>query len=105
MKHNTIQSFNCNNDQITVLFEQSWYQEEISTLKQLLLNKIPDHQIKEITKGADRESVRFCCLNAEFTLLFDYYSQSCWFSAQDVSSTTKIQPLFNILTKKEPSHV
>ena len=48
MNHNTIKSINCHNDQIAVLFEQSWYQEDISTLKQLLLNKIPSHQIKEI---------------------------------------------------------
>lgn len=47
MKHNKIQSINCNNEQITVLFKQSWHQEEIITLKQLLLNKIPAHQIKE----------------------------------------------------------
>lgn len=105
MKHNTIQSINCNNDQITVLFEQNWYQEEISTLKKLLLTKIPDHQIKEVIIGADRESVRFCCLNAEFTLQFDYYSQSCWLSAQDVSSTAKVQSLFDLLATKEPSHV
>lgn len=101
MNYNEIESIKIHNKQITVLYEKNWYQEDINILKPLLLDRILDHKIKEITVGADRESVRFCCFDAEFTLHFDYYSQSCWFSAHDVASKTKIQLLFNLLTKKE----
>jgi hypothetical protein len=95
----TIQSINFIDEQITILFDQSWFQEDIGKLRQLLLNKIPEHHVKEITLGADREDVRFQWLNAEFILNFDYYSQSCWVSAHDEVSTAEIQPLFNLLTQ------
>ena len=99
MAHITIQSINLISEQITVLFKQSWFQEDIITLRQLLLDKVPNHLIKEITLGADRENIRFLWLNDEFVLNFDYYSQSCWFSAQDEISRLTIPPLFDLLTK------
>jgi len=99
MAHIAIQSINFIGEQITVLFEKSWFQEDIIELRQLLLDKIPNHHVKEITLGADRENIRFRWLNAEFILNFDYYSQSCWFNAQDEVSASKIQPLFNLLTE------
>jgi len=93
-----IQSIDLIDDQISVLFENTWFQEDILALSQLLLNKIPNHSIKETTIGADREDIRFLWSNAELMLNFDYYSQSCWFSAQDEISTTQIQPLYGVLT-------
>lgn len=92
-----IQSINFFNDQITILFEQNWFQEDIVSLRRLLLDKVPDHILKEITLGADRENVRFQWLNTDFILNFDFYSQSCWISAHDEVSITKIQPLFNLI--------
>jgi len=99
MAHIAIQSINFIDEQITVFFEKSWFQEDIIDLRQLLLNKIPYHHVKEIILGADREDIRFLWQNAEFNLHFDYYSQSCWFSAHDEVSNSKIHPLFNHLTQ------
>lgn len=94
-----IQSINLIGEQISILFDNNWYQEDIKALRQPLLNKIKNHHIKEITQGADRESTRFTWLNTAFILHFDYYSQSCWFSAHDEISASKIQPLFDLLTE------
>ncbi len=97
MTHIAIQSINLTDEQITILFTKNWFQEDILALRVLLLNTIPNHYVKEVTLGADRENIRFLWQGAEFILNFDYYSQSCWFSAQDDLSTSKIQPLFNLL--------
>jgi hypothetical protein len=95
----TIQSINLFDEQITVLFDQNWFQEEIIILRQLLLNKIPDHQVKETTLGADRENIRFHWSGAEFILNFDCYSQSCWVCAHDEISLLKIPTLYALLAK------
>ncbi len=105
MAHKTIQSINIIGEHITVLFKQNWFQEDIIELRQLLLNKLPNHNVKEVTLGADRENIRFQWLNAEFILNFDYYSQSCWFSVQDEMSMSTIQSLFDLLTESQYSHV
>ncbi len=94
-----IQSINFIDEQITVLFDQNWFQEDIAELSQLLLNKVPENHLKEITLGADREDIRFQWRQAQFILNFDFYSQSCWFSVQDEISRSEIQPLFNHLTQ------
>jgi len=99
MTRNTLQAINLIDQQIAILFTNNWFQEDIIALRQSLLAKIPDHQTKEIILGADRESVRFQWQDAEFILNFDYYSQSCWFSAHDEKSNAAIQPLLNILLK------
>lgn len=99
MHHITILSINFIEEKIILLFDQNWFQEDIVELRQLLLDKIPAHHVKEITLGADRENVRFQWLSAEFILNFDYYSQSCWFSAHDEISTSEMQPLFRLLTQ------
>lgn len=93
-----IQSIELIDEQISVLFEKTWFQEDIITLSQLLLSKIPDHSIKEATIGADRENIRFLWSSAELVLNFDYYSQSCWFSAHNEISAAQIQPLHSVLT-------
>jgi len=99
MSHVAIQSIHFIDEQVTVLFDQNWFQEDIVDLRQLLLSKVLEHHVKEVTLGADRENVRFRWRHAEFVLNFDYYSQSCWFSAQDDISRSKIQLLFNQLTQ------
>lgn len=95
----TIQSINLANDQITVLFKQSWLQEDITTLRQLLLNNIPNHYVKELIIGADIENVRFQWRDTEFILNFDCYSQSCWFDTQDLHKTEDTKVLFNLLSQ------
>jgi len=99
MSHIAIQSINFIDGQIIVLFDQSWFQEDIVTLRQLLLSKIPENHLKEITLGADREDIRFQWRDAQFILNFDYYSQSCWFNVQDETSKSEIHPLFNQLAQ------
>lgn len=99
MTHITIQSINYTDAQISIIFENSWFQEDILELRQHLLHKIPDLDIKEVITGADRENVRFRWLTAEFMLNFEYYSQSCWINAQDGMSKIQLKPLFNLLTK------
>ncbi len=95
----TVQSINFADEQIAILFDQNWFQEDIIMLRQLLLSKIPDHQVKEVILGADRENIRFLWVSAEFVLNFDFYSQSCWICAQDEISTPKIQSLYNLLVQ------
>jgi hypothetical protein len=94
-----IQSINLSNHQIIVLFEQSWFQEDIATLRQILLNNIPNHCVKEIIIGADIENVRFQWRDTEFILNFDCYSQSCWFDAQEPYNVEETQALFNLLSQ------
>ena len=105
MEHLTISSIDLIDDHITIVFKNHWFQEDIHTLRQILLEQIPNHQIKETTLGADRESIRLLWLDAELMLNFDYYSQSCWFSAHNEMSTSKILPLFTALSKNLEHHV
>jgi len=100
-----IQSINFIDNQITVLFNQHWFQEDITNLRELLLSNIPSLCIKEVTKGADLENVRFHWLDTEFTLSFDYYSQSCWFDIQDSNRLTETSSLFKLLTKNHECYV
>lgn len=95
----TLQTINIFDEQISVLFDQAWFQEEIIILRQLLLSKIAGHQVKETILGADRENTRFCWSGAEFILNFDCYSQSCWIGAHDEISLLKIPPLYELLAK------
>lgn len=101
MVHTNIQRIDIVNENISITFEKNWFQEDINTLSQLLLKKIKNHNVKEIILGADKESYRFIWLGAEFVLNFDYYSQSCWFSAQDKISALKIKLLFDTLVTNE----
>jgi hypothetical protein len=101
----TIQSINLINDQITVLFNQFWFQEDITTLRQLLLSKTKNLCIKETIIGADLENVRFEWKNTEFIINFDYYSQSCWFDTQDPDRLMEVHALFNLLTQDNKHYV
>ena len=95
----SIQSINLIDNQITVLFNQDWFQEDIITLRQLLIGNIPNLHIKEVNIGADLENVRFLWLDKEFILNFDYYSQSCWFDTDKDNNLFETQALFNLLMK------
>ncbi|MCW8832080.1 MAG: DUF3630 family protein [Colwellia sp.] len=101
MSEIAVQIINCIDEQITVLFDQNWFHEDTTWLHQLILDKIPDHQIMETILGADRENIRFRWQDAEFALNFEYYSQSCWICAQDEISTLKIQSLFQLISKND----
>lgn len=100
-----IQSINLINNQIIVLFDQSWFQEDITTLRQLLLSNISNLEIREVIIGADLENVRFQWLDTEFILNFDYYSQSCWFDTQNSQSLAETNALFDLLTKNNEHYV
>lgn len=99
MTHINIDSINFVNEQISIIFDQHWFQEDIEALRKQLLNKIQNHTIIEVIQGADRESCRFTWLNNEFNLHFDYYSQSCWCNTHDEISASKIQSLFDFLAQ------
>ncbi|PCI52895.1 MAG: hypothetical protein COB45_11495 [Gammaproteobacteria bacterium] len=101
----TIQSITLVNNQITVLFDQHWFQENITTLRHLLLNNISSLCIKEMVIGADLENVRFQWLDTEFIVNFDYYSQSCWFETQGHDNLAETLALFNLLTQNNNNHV
>ena len=67
-----------NQQTINIVWPDNWYQEDIDLLSDYLLNQLSGHKILEKTPGADRESIRFSWQKAQFTIHFDYYSQSCW---------------------------
>ncbi len=92
-----VQTVNLIDEKITILFNQNWFQEDITILSPLLLDNISNHQIVERIQGADRESIRFRWQDADFILNFDFYSQSCWICPQDRVSILKILPLLNHL--------
>lgn len=96
-----IQSIEFVDGQITVVFKEQWFQEDIEGHRALLLNHLKHHKIKEITVGADRENTRFEWQQTEFLLNFEYYSQSCWFTAQDSASEKHLHVLYTSLTKNE----
>jgi nicotinamidase-related amidase len=99
-----IQSINRENQQITVFFNQSWFQEDIASLHQLLLKKIPNHCVKESIMGADRESVRLQWRDTEFMLNFDCYSQSCWFDTQEPDKVIETEDLFDLLSQNNENY-
>jgi hypothetical protein len=100
-----VQSINCVNNQITVLFNQNWFQEDITTLRQLLLSNISTLRIKEIVIGADLENIRFQWRDTEYILNFDYYSQSCWFDTQYPQNLTETNDLFTLLNKNNDRYI
>jgi hypothetical protein len=100
-----IQSINLVDNQILILFDQRWFQEDITILRQLLFSKVSNLCIKEIVIGADLENVRFLWLETEFILNFDYYSQSCWFNTHYPNSLAEINALFNLLTQNDERYV
>jgi len=97
-KQHTIHLISTIDNQITITFNTEWFQEDISTLSQLILSKIFHHQLKEKIIGADRENLRFTWQASEFLLNFDYYSQSCWVNAHDEVSQMTIPALHELLT-------
>jgi len=103
-KQHTIHLISTIDNQITITFNTEWFQEDISTLSQLILSKIPHHQLKEKIIGADRENLRFTWQTSEFLLNFDYYSQSCWINAHDEISQMTILALNKLLTASSPNN-
>lgn len=78
---------------ITITFTDEWFQEDINALSLLILSKIANHTLTEKVIGADREHWRFSWQTSEFILNFDYYSQSCWISANDIVSQMSVLAL------------
>lgn len=94
----TINLISTIDNQITITFNTEWFQEDIDIISQTILSKLPHHELKERTLGADRENLRFTWQTSEFLLNFDYYSQSCWISANDEASQMTISTLNELLT-------
>ena len=67
---------------ITFVFNKSWLQEDIATLKQLIVEKISKLTEVEHVIGADRETVRLAHHQQIFILNFECYSESCWLEAE-----------------------
>jgi hypothetical protein len=105
MSSTTVQAINLEDEQITVLFNQHWFQEDINTLHKLLLKNNSNIAIKEVIIGADRENIRFHWLDTEFILNFECYSQSCWLEMQQPRDISKTRDLFNLLSKNHTDHV
>lgn len=93
------------NNQITILFNQNWFQEDINSLSQLLFNNITNIHIKEVTVGADLEHIRFQWQDTEFIMHFEYYSQSCWLDTQDPQGVIEINSLFTLLQQNNKQDV
>jgi hypothetical protein len=77
-------------------FNDEWYQEDIGNLYTLLFSLLENLNIQEKIFGADRECVRFSWQNCyQFTLNFDYYSQSCWVEGVDEQSMSQVASLLS----------
>lgn len=94
-----IESLTYQVDHVNVNFKNSWYQEDIEVLVELLFSPIMPVTIQEKTIGADRENIRFSWADSYFVLNFDYYSQSCWIEGQDDTSTRKLSNLHLAITR------
>ena len=75
------------------VFEQEWFQEDITELKKIILSKMENVAIIEHVKGADREDIRFSWCGAYFSLRFEYYSQSCWIETESSTDILILDPL------------
>lgn len=79
---------------ITCAFDFDWYQEDIASLKSLLINAIGEVTEVEHIIGADRENIRFVWQTHYFTLNFECVSQSCWIEGDDLAGIENIGQLY-----------
>lgn len=86
-------------DHLALLFNNSWFQEDIESLTKLVFSSLLEVNIQEEIMGADRVNIRFSWLDHYFTLNFDCYSQSCWLEGQDNASTEYLAELYSRLIK------
>lgn len=78
-------------DQLTLYYNNYWYQEDIEYLYLQLFSSLKKWNIQERIVGADRECFRFSWQDSYyFTLNFDYYSQSCWIEGVDDKSISQV---------------
>lgn len=82
-------------DNLEIRFKYYWYQEDIEQLYQLVCEKLTDFSLVESLLGADRQTYRLTCNNQYLLLHFDYYSQSCWFSAEVIADQSLLSQLVN----------
>lgn len=83
---------------ITFVFNKSWLQEDIATLKQLIVEKIGKLTEVEHVIGADRETVRLAYHQQIFILNFECYSESCWLEAESESDEAGLYKLYQQIT-------
>jgi hypothetical protein len=97
----TVHKINFFRDHINITFNTHWYQEDMINLRDLIFARIPNHEIKELVQGADRENLRFLWQDNEYILNLEYYSQSCWISAHDEKGISSITALLLTLNFNE----
>ncbi|TPH15550.1 DUF3630 family protein [Litorilituus lipolyticus] len=77
---------------IVIQFSEYWYQEDIETLSERLINTDTAFDLQEKIVGADRESLRVIWQNKEQLMIhFDCYSQSCWLESTDAASEAALE--------------
>lgn len=84
---------------LAVIFNDSWFQEDIEALTKLVFSSLISVNIQEKIIGADRENIRFSWQGHYFILNFDCCSQSCWLEGQDNASTGYLNQLYSGLVK------
>ncbi len=82
---------------LTISFENTWFQEDIALLAELVFAPLVTVNIQERILGADRENIRFIWQEHYFILNFDCYSQSCWLEGQDNKSSQYLEILYEEL--------
>ena len=85
-------------EHLNVIFNNSWYQDDIGLLVELLFIPITNVTMQEVIIGADRENHRFIWHESYFVLNFDCYSQSCWIEGQDQASKAQLANFHSSIT-------
>jgi hypothetical protein len=78
-----IKAVNLTSENVIIIWESYWYQDDIEELMSIFFNNLDDVSITENIKGADRSNIRFNYKTGYFVLNFESYSQSCWIEPED----------------------
>lgn len=82
-----------NPNSLQVVFNDNWYQEDITTLALYVLCLLEDHHVIETISGADREYCRFEWQQNHFIINFECYSESCWIENETIPNTTLLNSI------------
>lgn len=80
-------------ENILLIHSREWFQEDIQALADYIFTAFHEINKGEHTLGADRESYQCSWHNAYYTLSFEYYSQSIWFSSTDQHALEQLPKL------------
>lgn len=82
---------------ITLVFNQYWYQEDIAELTELILVGLGQISRKNTVIGADREDIHFYWRNVCYVLYFESNSQSCWLEAESIEDHALLAEMYGLL--------